>query len=193
MQTVGRLVRAGVGLDELCDRVLSTVPRHPEDDVALIALRAHPEDLPRPREAGPAVVPELPGPRVASATTTAVRRKPVRSGAVPHCDPRGSQDTAAAVPHELRARTGGRLTVRTFTLLSTSDTDMLAARTSDSEEWRLGNPYRVGELVEFARGTDWWSSGSSGRAASNEETGPPAAGLGVPVVVLAVSSCPTRS
>lgn len=60
VQTVGRLVRAGVGLDELCDRVLSTVPRHPEDDVALIALRAHPEDVPRPREAGPAVVPELP-------------------------------------------------------------------------------------------------------------------------------------
>ncbi|MCO7221477.1 SpoIIE family protein phosphatase [Klenkia sp. PcliD-1-E] len=62
VQTVGRLVRAGVGLDELCDRVLATVPRHPEDDVALIALRAHAEDLPRPREAGPAVVPEVPSP-----------------------------------------------------------------------------------------------------------------------------------
>jgi len=60
VQTVGRLVRAGVGLDELCDRVLATVPRHPEDDVALIALRAHPEELPRPREAGPSAVPELP-------------------------------------------------------------------------------------------------------------------------------------
>ncbi|MEI4272557.1 SpoIIE family protein phosphatase [Klenkia sp. LSe6-5] len=60
-QTVQRLVRAGVGLDELCDRVLATVPRHPDDDVALVALRAHPQQVPRPRAAGPVAVPELPG------------------------------------------------------------------------------------------------------------------------------------
>ena len=40
-------------LDELCDGVLAAVGDALEDDVALIALRAHPEDRPRPREAGP--------------------------------------------------------------------------------------------------------------------------------------------
>ncbi|WP_165839251.1 SpoIIE family protein phosphatase [Klenkia marina] len=58
--TVGRLVQGGVPLDELCDRVLGTLPARPDDDVALLALRAHPEDVPRPREAGPTAVPELP-------------------------------------------------------------------------------------------------------------------------------------
>ena len=57
---VGRLVQGGVPLDDLCDRVLGTLPAHPDDDVALLALRAHPEEVPRPREAGPNVVPELP-------------------------------------------------------------------------------------------------------------------------------------
>ena len=58
---VERLVRSGMPLDELCDRLLAGLPGHVEDDVALIALRAHPEDRPRPAEAGPAVVPDLPG------------------------------------------------------------------------------------------------------------------------------------
>jgi serine phosphatase RsbU (regulator of sigma subunit) len=56
--TVGRLVQAGLPLEDLCDRVLADLPARPEDDVALIALRAHPEDRPRPDEAGPAVVPD---------------------------------------------------------------------------------------------------------------------------------------
>jgi PAS domain S-box-containing protein len=60
VSVVGRLVQGGVPLDELCDRVLSTLPAHPDDDIALLALRAHPEDVPRPREAGPNAVPELP-------------------------------------------------------------------------------------------------------------------------------------
>ena len=41
-------------LDELCDGVLAAVGDALEDDVALIALRAHPEDRSRPPEAGPA-------------------------------------------------------------------------------------------------------------------------------------------
>ncbi|WP_242654092.1 SpoIIE family protein phosphatase [Klenkia soli] len=56
--TVRRLVQAGTPLEDLCDRVLADLPARPEDDVALIALRAHPEDRPRPAEAGPAVVPD---------------------------------------------------------------------------------------------------------------------------------------
>jgi serine phosphatase RsbU (regulator of sigma subunit) len=41
-------------LEELCDTVLvRLVPDHPGDDVALVAVRAHPEDRPRPQEAGP--------------------------------------------------------------------------------------------------------------------------------------------
>ncbi len=56
--TVGRLVQAGLPLEELCDRVLADLPARPQDDVALVALRAHPEDRARPDEAGEAVVPE---------------------------------------------------------------------------------------------------------------------------------------
>jgi len=45
---------AGVPLDELCDTLLTRlVPGSGEDDVALVAVRAHPEDRPRPAEAGP--------------------------------------------------------------------------------------------------------------------------------------------
>jgi hypothetical protein len=33
------------------------LPEHPEDDVALVAVRLHRQDRPRPPEAGPNVVP----------------------------------------------------------------------------------------------------------------------------------------
>jgi hypothetical protein len=33
------------------------VDGHPEDDVALVAVRLHPQDEPRPAEAGPVNVP----------------------------------------------------------------------------------------------------------------------------------------
>ncbi len=49
---------AGSSLDDLCDQVLARLlPRHPEDDVALVAVRLHPQDRPRPPEAGPNRVP----------------------------------------------------------------------------------------------------------------------------------------
>lgn len=44
-------------LDDLCDAVLGELD-DVEDDVALLAIRAHPEDRPRPVEAGPERVPE---------------------------------------------------------------------------------------------------------------------------------------
>ncbi|WP_298805273.1 GAF domain-containing SpoIIE family protein phosphatase [uncultured Pseudokineococcus sp.] len=44
----------GLPLDQLADALLDDlVGGHGEDDVALLALRAHPEDRPRPAEAGP--------------------------------------------------------------------------------------------------------------------------------------------
>ena len=44
----------GALLDELCDTLLARlVPGRGEDDVALVAVRAYPEDRPRPAEAGP--------------------------------------------------------------------------------------------------------------------------------------------
>jgi PAS domain S-box-containing protein len=57
-------------LEELCDELLSRMlPGHPEDDVALVAVRLHPQDRPRPADAAPPSVPpdvphdpELPGP-----------------------------------------------------------------------------------------------------------------------------------
>jgi hypothetical protein len=48
----------GVPLQELCDRLLERMYLpDTEDDVALLAVRVHPQDEPRPREAGPQQVP----------------------------------------------------------------------------------------------------------------------------------------
>jgi serine phosphatase RsbU (regulator of sigma subunit) len=45
-------------LDELCDRLIERlVDGHPEDDVALVAIRLHRQDRPRPDVAGPVRVP----------------------------------------------------------------------------------------------------------------------------------------
>ncbi len=47
------LVAADVELEELCDRLLRMMlPARPEDDVALVAVRLHREDRPRPLQAG---------------------------------------------------------------------------------------------------------------------------------------------
>jgi PAS domain S-box-containing protein len=49
---------AGRDLDELCDELLAgMLPDDPDDDVALVAVRLHPQDRPRPPEAGPTRVP----------------------------------------------------------------------------------------------------------------------------------------
>ncbi|WP_052091167.1 MULTISPECIES: SpoIIE family protein phosphatase [Modestobacter] len=57
LQTVlGEL--AGADLDTLCDEVLGRMlPTNPGDDVALIAVHLHPQDRPRPTQAGPNRVP----------------------------------------------------------------------------------------------------------------------------------------
>ncbi len=48
------LAAEGLDLDTVCDEVLRRmVPERPEDDVALVAVRLHREDRPRPAEAGP--------------------------------------------------------------------------------------------------------------------------------------------
>jgi cobaltochelatase CobN len=78
---------------------------------------------------------------------------------------------------------------RTFTLLSTSDTDLLAARASDSS-WRLGNPYRAGDLAEFAAGTDLVVVRILGSRRKYEDMVAPLLGLGVPVVVLGGEQLP---
>ncbi|WP_432503480.1 SpoIIE family protein phosphatase [Kineococcus arenarius] len=57
---------AHADLDDLCDAILEQLlPPEPEDDVALVAVRLHPQDGPRPQVAGPHVLPDdlpLPGP-----------------------------------------------------------------------------------------------------------------------------------
>jgi serine phosphatase RsbU (regulator of sigma subunit) len=45
-------------LEELCDRVLGELAGRVDDDVALLAIRAHPEDRPRPPSAGAVRVPQ---------------------------------------------------------------------------------------------------------------------------------------
>ncbi|GAA1881850.1 hypothetical protein GCM10009836_73870 [Pseudonocardia ailaonensis] len=47
---------AGLPLEEFCDALLAEVGDQRGDDVALLALRAHREDRPRPSEAGPEVL-----------------------------------------------------------------------------------------------------------------------------------------
>jgi serine phosphatase RsbU (regulator of sigma subunit) len=48
-------------LEDLCDQVLTRMrPKGSEDDVALVAVRLHREDRPRPAEAGPEVAPPTP-------------------------------------------------------------------------------------------------------------------------------------
>jgi serine phosphatase RsbU (regulator of sigma subunit)/PAS domain-containing protein len=45
-------------LEELCDEVVARLrPEGAQDDVALVAIRLHPEDRPRPPEAGPVLLP----------------------------------------------------------------------------------------------------------------------------------------
>ncbi len=52
---LAELTAEGVELDRACDEVLRRMlPGRPEDDVALVAVRLHREDRPRPAEAGPA-------------------------------------------------------------------------------------------------------------------------------------------
>jgi PAS domain S-box-containing protein len=49
---------AGHDLDDLCDQVLARMlPTNPGDDVALVAVQLHPQDQPRPPQAGPNRVP----------------------------------------------------------------------------------------------------------------------------------------
>jgi hypothetical protein len=51
-------------LEELCDLVIDRLrPEGLQDDVALVAIRLHREDRPRPPEAGPQRVPDLVRPR----------------------------------------------------------------------------------------------------------------------------------
>ncbi len=49
---------AGLPLEELCDRLLARLlGEGAEDDVAVLAVRAHPQDAERPAEAGPELLP----------------------------------------------------------------------------------------------------------------------------------------
>ena len=49
---------AGRDLDDLCDELLDRMlPGQSDDDVALVAVRLHPQDRPRPAEAGPNRIP----------------------------------------------------------------------------------------------------------------------------------------
>jgi serine phosphatase RsbU (regulator of sigma subunit) len=51
---------ADLPLQQLCDELITRlVDGKPEDDVALVAVRLHPQDRPRPPEAGPNRVPDL--------------------------------------------------------------------------------------------------------------------------------------
>jgi PAS domain S-box-containing protein len=51
---------ADLPLEQLCDELISRlVDGKPEDDVALVAVRLHPQDRPRPAEAGPNRVPDV--------------------------------------------------------------------------------------------------------------------------------------
>ncbi|WP_432487756.1 SpoIIE family protein phosphatase [Kineococcus sp. SYSU DK018] len=61
--TLTELAAEDTGLDALVDGLLQRMlPPRPEDDVAVVAVRLHPQDRPRPAEAGPRrVPPHVPG------------------------------------------------------------------------------------------------------------------------------------
>ena len=52
---------SGLPLEDLCDVLLDQLEGGVEDDVVLLAFRAHPESRPRPAEAGPERLPGQPG------------------------------------------------------------------------------------------------------------------------------------
>lgn len=54
-ETAGRL--RDLPLQQLCDELVHQLGTDSEDDIALLAIRAHPEDRPRPPEAGPTTLP----------------------------------------------------------------------------------------------------------------------------------------
>jgi serine phosphatase RsbU (regulator of sigma subunit) len=63
-RTLADLARQDLTLDRLCDVLLRRMlPDRREDDVALVAVRLHPEDGPRPPEAGPTKLPPTVGDR----------------------------------------------------------------------------------------------------------------------------------
>ena len=68
---VAELVARSVSLDTMCDELLRRMlPERPEDDVALVAVRLHPQDRPRPHEAGPERLPETLNPDSGAGTRT---------------------------------------------------------------------------------------------------------------------------
>ncbi|GAA2725175.1 SpoIIE family protein phosphatase [Cellulomonas aerilata] len=52
---VSSIAAHSADLDDLCDAILGRLGASTDDDIAILALRAHPEDAPRPLEAGPNV------------------------------------------------------------------------------------------------------------------------------------------
>ncbi len=68
---LAQLAVGGPPLKELCRKLIEQMmPERPEDDVALVAVRLHPEERPRPPEAGPNRVPDdVPNPRSAEPTS----------------------------------------------------------------------------------------------------------------------------
>jgi len=83
------------------------------------------------------------------------------------------------------------LSSRTFTLLSTSDTDLLSARTS-AAAWRLGNPARLGPegMVALAAGSDLVVVRILGVRRQYEEMLAPLLAGSAPVVVLGGENVP---
>jgi hypothetical protein len=92
-EAAGELVAAGTTLEELCDALVGLVGDHLDDDVALLALRAHPEDEPmrgRPRPRRPRPAPDA---------APAVRCRPRAARWLAQSRRRPSHDRpAAAVP-----------------------------------------------------------------------------------------------
>ncbi|MCW2575706.1 MAG: cobN, partial [Modestobacter sp.] len=83
------------------------------------------------------------------------------------------------------------MSARTFTLLSTSDTDLLSARSSASS-WRLGNPARLGAegMVRLAAGSDLVVVRILGVRRQYEEMLAPLLAGPAPVVVLGGENVP---
>ena len=82
---LSHLAESHLPVDELCDRLLARmVPSRREDDIALVAVRLHPQDVPRPAEAGTGSVPAVVDPDAPGATArTVMARFPAEPKSIP--------------------------------------------------------------------------------------------------------------
>jgi serine phosphatase RsbU (regulator of sigma subunit)/anti-sigma regulatory factor (Ser/Thr protein kinase) len=104
-QALGAL--ADQPLEALCDELLARLlPGEADDDVALVAVRAHPEDRPRPADIAPVRVPHLVRADLTPAAAASDHQPAETAPHVAHLHLHGDPTDVARARHFLRTTTG---------------------------------------------------------------------------------------